>query len=447
MSGAKHFGPKKREQDGWPVLKRGPTHFFPYDPHVDFGKLRLSRAGEAWVTPPYDAARISWLLTMWLESPTRRAEKADYVKWCEQEGLDSRDVVVDGTANAGSFAISLALCKTFRLVVPIELHEGRFQDLVHNLREYGLVPRAQDGKEEKKNDNTLIPPGREGGGPNCRVDARCGDALDFLRDAKEQFHIDVLCLDPLWDVEDSDMTVTLDRRQKSDPRRSATAVVLSFWNPDKIVVLKASLRFDVSRLCSSLKDKWGSQVAVGRYKFMSRTPKSWYHVYFVLPSRWVPEPRFRGVWKKYANDLEVTRLLGPNALHPFPGVATARSEPEFMPRRGSSRSGGGRGDYFQSSSSASFCSGSGEKSTDENRQHVRQEEIEEWTDCSQTEFVRVCLVDCCTERRVTIRESSSSSSHSSRKRKSFVSSEDTTNESSEYRHEVRRVVKFKASAS
>ena len=264
-----------------------------------------------WMTTPHAAARLAFLVAVYLQSPTRvlHVQKT-------KDGLHGlhhrarRPHLVDGTACCGGNTLAFALSGTFSRVTAVEANRSIYDSLVNNIAMYGLLPSRREAQDEQH------PQSRQGpGAPKFKKPGPCfvqpyhGDVNQVLS-GEWKLEADVLFLDPVWGHKHPDMVLDglrwqglrgqglrghglrgQGRGHGAQGAPSCLSVIDAVARylcrrPWQIVVLKTSVRFDGERLARRIRTLAPIPIAIDRYVFEGPAFPSAYSVYVILPNSW-----------------------------------------------------------------------------------------------------------------------------------------------------------------
>jgi 16S rRNA G966 N2-methylase RsmD len=176
---------------------------FPWKQGINRYSLHMDYECVSFITIPRDSEKIVELISEKLE----------------KYGTKKKDItIVDGTACVGGDTISF--CSNFGIVIPIEIDDKRYEDLLHNIKIYSL--------------SNAYP--------------IHGDCLEKIPEI--QIDIDVIYLDPSWGGPDYKLRVKLELTLGDKKLDEAVKILLK--DNVKLIVMKLPKNYDYDKLFMDL---------------------------------------------------------------------------------------------------------------------------------------------------------------------------------------------------
>jgi len=195
------------------------NRIFPKKEGINFDNLQIDEEAISFITNPYDSDKISMLITNTMATLGK---------------LPNDIVIVDATACAGGDTITF--CHKFGIVIPIELQESRYKQLINNLNVYSI----QNAYPEH------------------------GDSMKIIPNIKLQ--IDVIFMDVPWGGPHYKLKNKLELTFAGYDLDVAIKFLFDKRKDLKIIVLKLPKNYDND----SLKNKLGPQYKFILYEFLKK---------------------------------------------------------------------------------------------------------------------------------------------------------------------------------
>jgi 16S rRNA G966 N2-methylase RsmD len=177
---------------------------FPWKQGVNRNNLHISDECISYITVPRDSEKITQLIS---QKITKYKKKEDVT-------------IVDSTACVGGD--TLTFCNNFGIVIPIEIDENRYSDLLHNINLYNI--------------QNAFP-----------INGNCFEKIPEI-----EINLDVIFIDPPWGGKDYKKLDKLDIKMDD---KDLDVIIKSFFIKNvKLVVVKLPKNYNYNDLLPKLKD-------------------------------------------------------------------------------------------------------------------------------------------------------------------------------------------------